>query len=477
MTFTMRKTNLNASVLPLLTGLGFAACSDAGGPGTTSSGTTANGAVGGVTTGAGTDGGPVTSGGEVSTISSGSVNTVTTGVTSSSASVSNAAVTTGTSGTTTGGDVTTNGTSAGGAGNTDGGVTNTDGAANTTGAATTGGGMVTEGPCDIYAAAGTPCVGAYSTIRRLSSTYTGPLYQVRSGSNAMNTGSGGQTHDIGQTADGFADAAAQDAVCQNTFCTISLMYDQSGRGNDLPVAKAGLSNGGQWAAMDDFESKADEDPRMVGGHKVYTLYMEARQGYRMTTRGDGVPRGQEPQGIYMLADGTHWGTACCWDFGNVTPNPKEYHEMNTLFFGTAFWGRGAGNGPWMMADFEAGVWAGGSNPGDPGWGSLDGAANAPANSNNPSLGVPFALGFLKTNQNNWALRMANLATATSITTAYAGGLPKRMDNQGAIVIGVGGDNSNNSWGTFYEGAVVAGFPSDEAEHAVMENLKSVGYSQ
>ena len=34
--------------------------------------------------------------------------------------------------------------------------------------------------------------------------------------------------------------------------------------------------------------------------------------------------------------------------------------MNTLFFGTAFWGKGAGSGPWFMGDFEGGVWAGGS---------------------------------------------------------------------------------------------------------------------
>jgi hypothetical protein len=71
--------------------------------------------------------------------------------------------------------------------------------------------------------------------------------------------------------------------------------------------------------------------------------------------------------------------------------------------------------------------------------------------------------------------MADAATATTITTAYAGGLPKAMHNEGAIVLGVGGDNSNNSWGTFYEGAVLAGFPSDAAEQAVLMNIKAVGY--
>jgi hypothetical protein len=129
----------------------------------------------------------------------------------------------------------------------------------------------------------------------------------------------------------------------------------------------------------------------------------------------------------------------------------------------------------MMADFEAGVWAGGTRIGDPGWGGLNDAH--PANNNNPSLRVKFAIGFLKTDMNNWALRMADTATATAVTTAYAGGLPKQMANDGAIVLGVGGDNSNNSWGTFYEGAVLAGFPSDAAELAVMQNIQAIRYGQ
>jgi hypothetical protein len=314
-------------------------------------------------------------------------------------------------------------------------------------------------------------------IRSLSSSYTGPLYQVRSGSNRENTGSGGTTHDIGQTADGFADAAAQDAACAGTICTVSLLYDHSGHNNNLPAATGGRTDGGPYAAMDDFESVADDGPLTVGGRNVYSLYMAERQGYRSPLNQvcDGVPLHQEPQGIYMLADGTHYGTACCWDFGNVSPDPTRYGVMNTLFFGVAFWGRGAGSGPWFMADYEAGVWAGGSNPGDPGWGAL--GEDAPPNENNPSLGVRFALGFLKTDQSNWALRMADMQAANSITTAYEGGLPKQMANEGGIVIGVGGDNSNNSWGTFYEGAVVEGWPSDDAEQAILENLKAAGYGQ
>ncbi|MDF3070141.1 MAG: carbohydrate-binding module family 42 protein [Polyangiaceae bacterium] len=342
-----------------------------------------------------------------------------------------------------------------------------------------GGSMNAEGPCDVYKKAGNECVAAYSTIRRLSSAYKGPLYQVRSGSNAMNTGSGGMLHDIPMTADGFGDAAAQNAVCPaTTTCTVAKLYDQSGRGNDLIVAKGGLTNGGQYAALDDFETIANKGPLMVAGKSVYSLFMEARQGYRISTVGAGMPRDAEPQGIYMLADGTRAGTACCWDFGNVTTNPKSYAEMNTLFFGSAFWGRGAGNGPWFGADFEAGVWMGGSRPGEPGWGGLNDARDAPPNMNNPSMRVKYALGFLKTST-TYALRMADLVAANTLTTAYEGPYPstKHPDNQGAIVLGVGGDNSNNSFGTFYEGAIVKGYPAAATEQAIMDNVKAAGYGK
>jgi len=334
-----------------------------------------------------------------------------------------------------------------------------------------------DGPCDLYAAAGTPCAAAYSTIRALSSAYTGPLYQVRSGSSATNTGTGGVTMNIGRTADGYADSAAQDSFCAGSICTVSILYDQSGNKNDLTVAKRGTTAGGAHAALDDYESSATKGLVTAGGHRVYALYMSQFEGYRtpVGVAGVNVPRGTAAQGIYRLADGTHVGTQCCWDFGNVTTNPMTYGRANSLFFGVAFWGSGAGTGPWFMADFEGGVWAGGSKVGDPGWGSLSDAH--PPNPNNPSLKVPFALGFLKTSPSQYALRMADTQTASAVTTAYAGAPPLAMNNLGGIVLGVDANNSNNSWGTFYEGAIVAGYPPDSVEQAVLTNIKAVGYSK
>ena len=76
------------------------------------------------------------------------------------------------------------------------------------------------GPCDIYAAANTPCGAAHSTARALYSAYTGPLYQVQRASDKT-------TKDILVGCGGFADSAAQDSFCSGTTCTIPIIYDQS----------------------------------------------------------------------------------------------------------------------------------------------------------------------------------------------------------------------------------------------------------
>jgi len=324
--------------------------------------------------------------------------------------------------------------------------------------------MRPNGPCDLYATAGTPCAAAYSTIRGLKKGYVGPLYQVRNMSSAMNTGAGGGTMDIFMAADGFANTAPQDTFCAGTTCTVSILYDHSGNMNHLKVAPKGSTNGGMYSGMDDFESSATKGMLTVGGHRVYALYMAAREGYRLTAKGVGMPLGNTSQGIYMLADGTHAGMACCWDFGNVSTDPLVYGISTALVLGKGYWGTGVAPAPWFLADFEAGLWAGGTT-----------AMGVEQNMNNISMAVPFALGMLKTSPGQYALRMADVKTATALTTAYDGASPKTWNNAGGIVLGVTSDNSNNSWGTFYEGAIINGLPSNATDMAVMSNIQAVGY--
>jgi non-reducing end alpha-L-arabinofuranosidase len=364
------------------------------------------------------------------------------------------------------------GTSPGGSGGSAGSGQAGSGTAGSAGSGTAGTGGssgVGERPCDIYADADTPCVGAFSTTRSLYSTYTGPLYQLRKGGPDPNTGSGGMTMDIGLTGNGFADSAAHEAFCGSDTCTFAIIYDQSGRENNLTVGKAGCYEG--TAGEDDYESNAVRRPLTVGGNEVYALYMDKHEGYR-NNETDGMPTGTEAQGIYMVAEGSGKrqgaGCCCCWNFGNASTDNcyGPSGQMNALYLGVGYWGKGTGSGPWFMGDFEAGVWAGGT-----------GASNA-TNNMLPSMTMDYAFGILKTNASNYAIRVGDAQTG-NLTTAYDGGIPTafngRWTMQGAIILGIGGDNSNSSDGTFLEGAITAGRPTDETDAAVHANVKAAGY--
>ncbi len=326
------------------------------------------------------------------------------------------------------------------------------------------------------AASGTPCAAAYSTVRLLSSKYTGPLYQIRVGGSS--SGTGGTLKDIGTIAGGtLADGPSQDALCGSSACTISKLYDQSGKGSDLTVAGPGC-----YVTTADTESNAKGRSLMVSGHKVYALYMVSNSSFGSSTgpihdgyrnnNGMGLPMGTAAQGEYEIVDGKRANAGCCWDFGTAQRDSCSTGgtgAMNTISFGLKFvWGTGEGNGPWFMADFEGGVWAGGS-----------GVSTTP-NPNNPSITWDYAFGLVKADTANtgprYAIRVGNAQTG-GLTTAYDGTAPAMWNLQGAVVLGIGGDNSNTSYGTFFEGAITVGRPSDAADLAVLQNAQAAGYGK
>jgi len=47
--------------------------------------------------------------------------------------------------------------------------------------------------------------------------------------------------------------------------------------------------------------------------------------------------------------------------------------------------------------------------------------------------------------------------------------------QGGIILGLGEDGSNSSLGTFFEGAITAGRPSDATDAAVLANVQAAKY--
>src|SRR4051812_28328104 len=222
-----------------------------------------------------------------------------------------------------------------------------------------------QGPCDIYAAAGTPCVAAHSTTRALYAAYAGPLYQVTRHSD-------GASLDVGvvPAAGGYANAAAQDAFCADTFCVISRIYDQSGKTTHLYQAPAGPRFPGPAKGGFDTQPIADMAPVAIAGHKVYGVYIMSGMGFR-NNDATGLAIDDEPEGIYYVIDGTHYDSGCCFDYGNGSTNGRAVGTgtMETTYFGTATaWGRGAGSGPWIMSDMEAGLFSGYDakvNAGDP----------------------------------------------------------------------------------------------------------------
>ncbi|MFC5908436.1 arabinofuranosidase catalytic domain-containing protein, partial [Streptacidiphilus monticola] len=180
-----------------------------------------------------------------------------------------------------------------------------------------------QGPCDIYASGGTPCVAAHSTTRALYGSYNGPLYQVRRASDNA-------TANIGVlSAGGYADAAAQDSFCAGTSCVITVIYDQSGKGNNLTQAPGGGAAGGP-----DNLANATAAPVTVGGHKAYGVYIAPGTGYRDDNT-SGIATGDQPEGMYAVLDGTHYNGGCCFDYGNAetSNNDTGNGHMEAIYFG------------------------------------------------------------------------------------------------------------------------------------------------
>jgi non-reducing end alpha-L-arabinofuranosidase len=144
--------------------------------------------------------------------------------------------------------------------------------------------------------------------------------------------------------------------------------------------------------------------------------------------------------------------------------------MDAIFFGSSCWFGGCnGTGPWVQAVLEDGLFSGGSSS----W-----------NSNQQAFPNQYVTAMLKNNGTTQMAIKGGNAQSGSLTTLYSGSLPSGYDpmkQQGAIVLGSGGDccatNTNLSQGTFYEGAIVAGYPSDATDNAVQANIVAAGYGK
>ncbi len=329
-----------------------------------------------------------------------------------------------------------------------------------------------EGPCDIYAAAKNPCVAAHSTTRALYASYNGPLYQVMRQSD-------GKTLDIGvvQPSEGdpggYADAAAQDAFCTNTYCWITTIYDQSGKGNHLVQAPRGGFSG---PAMGGFNNIpiADMAPITLMGHKVYGVFIEPGMGLRWNDA-KGTAVDDQAEGQYWVINGHHYNNGCCYDYGNAETDSRDDGDgtMETTYYGNAnYWYHGQDTGPWIMTDQENNL--------------VGCVTNSPDDKYCPDLAsIPwrFVTATADGEPHHWR-SMGGNAKQGELQTMFDG--TRMMNNrnsydpmrkQGAILLGNGGDNSNGSQGTFYEGAMTAPgtFPTKETNQKIQANIVAAKY--
>ncbi len=302
-------------------------------------------------------------------------------------------------------------------------------------------------PCDLYAST-TPCVAAFSTTRALYSAYTGPLYQLTRQSDEARL-------DIGLLPDGYANAASQDTFCAKSSCTITKLYDQSPNHNDLTPAPRGGASRGPYLSGYDFPALAKALPAAVAGHNVYGIAIAPGMGYRNDHPTGTAVHGQ-PEGVYMVTSALDLNARCCFDFGNAETNDLDndaghMDAINIMCRGVIPCGANAG------LDMENGIYG--------------------------HLKVPDGTAFVtdmgaSDGQRMYAIYQGNAQSGPLTTT---GTIPLPTDYQpmlqeGAIILGIGGDNSNWGSGYFFEGVMTRGMPTASTMEAVQSNIVAAQYT-
>ncbi len=413
------------------------------------------------------------------------------------------------------------------------------------------------GPCDIYAAANTPCGAAHSTVRSLWSNFSGALYQVQRASDHT-------TKDIMVLSNGFADSASQDSFCSGTSCTIPVIYDQTGNGNHLRVTWFAywLQSGGNPAT-------ANAAKISVGGHSVYGIKSGTNVAYRTgvqlsgtasVTKGSstvtfstpqtlpanapllfkanakdcppnswpnncnfkayytsaainnattvtvspsytgtsssntvvwnhytkGLATGDQAEAEYSVFDAKTYGQWCCFDYGNAEldgiDDGNATMEAISWAADTQFGQSGGGNGPWIGADLENGMFEGyengsakvASNTSVTGWSYVTAMLKGLSASNCPS-GL--------TSSGCFALKGGDAASGKlqwkfNASTSNYGARPpgySPQKKQGAVILATGGDGSNTGTGIWFEGAMTMGAPPDSVDDQVQANIVAAGY--
>jgi hypothetical protein len=215
---------------------------------------------------------------------------------------------------------------------------------------------------------------------------------------------------------------------------------------------------------------ADMAPITIMGHKVYGVFIEPGMGLRWNDA-KGTAVDDQAEGQYWVISGHHYNSGCCFDYGNAETDSRDDGNgtMETTYYGNAnAWYHGSPPGPWIMTDQENNL-VGCVNP--------DGSKFC---TNLPSITWRFVTATADGEPRHWR-SMGGDAQQGDLKVMFDGPRVNAtydpMRKQGAILLGNGGDNSNGSQGTFYEGAITAAgtFPMKETNQKVQANVVAAKY--
>ena len=309
-------------------------------------------------------------------------------------------------------------------------------------------------PCDILAAAGTPCVAAHSMVRALYATTPmgAPLYTVYREDDRLSTKT------ITVNSKGMADTDAQDAFCNGQWghCIVLDLRPEPER--QRPESRPGGAAAIRIRA--NVGGAVDAQRPQGGGAPTGGM------GYRRENTTN-IADKDEPESMYMVAVATHYNDGCCFDYGNAETDAIDHGKgtMEAIYWGSSKgWQHGHGDtGPWVMADLENGLWAG----------------HDKVQESNVPIVADYVTAMAKGKAGTFALKGGD-AQQGALTTLFEGPRPPQyetMKKQGAIILGIGGDNSDWAVGTWFEGIMAKGYTTDATDNAVQASIVAAGFGK
>jgi hypothetical protein len=175
----------------------------------------------------------------------------------------------------------------------------------------------------------------------------------------------------------------------------------------------------------------------------------------------------EPQTVYALYDGRHFNTGCCFEFGSAEKTPTRLGgSMEAVYYGcndTHPPLPSCAKGPYAYSDLE----------------HMHEMMTLPGFEHVRLQTVDFLFALVKGEPGRLSLAVADAQTDVALRVLYDGPYPANFTSkkQGAIVLGVGGDNSPYGSGTFYEGVIARGFSSSAADAAVLADIVAASYTR